>query len=720
MEKLSINFENCYGIKKLFHEFDFSRESIYSIYAPNGIMKTSFAKTFQDTSRKTSSKDYLFPERETIRHITDEKGNELAGENIFVIEPYSETFDSDKKSLLLVNPDLKSQYESILGEIDSSKEALVNKLKQLSGIRSRGNAVEEAIISSFESDNFYEIIEQYHEAVNSGAEPCFHSVIYNEIFNDKVIAFLSIPSVINDINDYIDKYNELIDSSNYLKRGFNHYHASTVNKNLSSNGFFEAKHTVNLFDGREYRQISNSEELTEIIKEEKERVLGDKELQKRFDKIDAKLDGNNDLRKFRDYLLDNKYILPELNDLKKFKKDIWISYFIDQKDLCNDLFSKYHDGKEEIEKIVSQAKREKTHWEKIVDIFNTRFSVPFELKVSNQEDVILKSDAPSLNFIFNDSDVKKKAEKKDLLQILSQGEKRALYILNIIFEVEARKQTSQETLFIIDDIADSFDYKNKYAIIEYLKDILNENKFYQIILTHNFDFYRTVRGRVGVNRKCCLCTISKNGYIELKEEKYQNNPFQFWKENIHSDEKMLIASIPFVRNLAEYCGHKDDFLKLTSLLHIKNDTQSITVQDLETIYRRILADKSSIVLNNPQKKLIEIIFSEADGISRLSDNIIELEHKIVLSIAIRLKAEKYMISKINDDTFVSGITKNQTFRLINKFKELSLGDDNINNLMGQVNLMTSENIHLNSFMYEPILDMSNNHLKQLYTNLSKL
>lgn len=56
-----------------------------------------------------------------------------------------------------------------------------------------------------------------------------------------------------------------------------------------------------------------------------------------------------------------------------------------------------------------------------------------------------------------------------LLNVLSQGEKRALYILNIIFEIEARKELDQKTILIIDDIADSFDYKNKYAIIEYLK-----------------------------------------------------------------------------------------------------------------------------------------------------------------------------------------------------------------------------------------------------------
>ncbi|MFO0704840.1 MAG: hypothetical protein U0517_02585 [Candidatus Andersenbacteria bacterium] len=71
--------------------------------------------------------------------------------------------------------------------------------------------------------------------------------------------------------------------------------------------------------------------------------------------------------------------------------------------------------------------------------------------------------------------------------------KGALYILNIIFEIRARKKANQKTLLIVDDIADSFDYKNKYAIVEYLKDISEDDNFFQIILTHNFDFQNNLK-----------------------------------------------------------------------------------------------------------------------------------------------------------------------------------------------------------------------------------
>jgi hypothetical protein len=38
----------------------------------------------------------------------------------------------------------------------------------------------------------------------------------------------------------------------------------------------------------------------------------------------------------------------------------------------------------------------------------------------------------------------------------------------------------------------------------------------------------------------------------------------------------------------------------------------------------------------------------------------------------------------------------------------------------RVMLMTPENIHLNSFMYEPILDMSDEHLRKLYMDVAAL
>lgn len=118
--------------------------------------------------------------------------------------------------------------------------------------------------------------------------------------------------------------------------------------------------------------------------------------------------------------------------------------------------------------------------------------------------------------------------------------------------------------------------------------------------------------------------------------------------------------------------------------------------------------------------VIPLLRDTAKNISGAGEIALDLEKKIVLSIAIRLIAEEKMIEVINDEAFVNGITKNQTARLLRRLKEL-VGNDPAYTpliaLMDRVNLMTPENIHLNSFMYEPILDMSAEHLAQLHNEL---
>ena len=722
MNILNITLENCYGIKKLNYSFDFSSKRTYAIYAPNGIMKTSFAKTFMDLSIDEETHDSIFKSRTTIRSIKDESGIELGTTNIFVVLPYSQNFKSKKISTLLVNQELREKYEQIHENINEKKGILIQELKILSGLK---NDIEETFSNDFTHipKQFFTAIQRVKAEVTDKTEPLYDHIVYEKIFNDKTITFLETKDFKAKLAEYISKYNELIDSSTYFKKGvFNHNNASVIARNLKDNGFFRANHTVSLKGKENIRIVTTEAELEDVIKEEKESILKNPELVKAFEAIDAAITKNTELRNFRDYLEKNTSILPELVNLNSFRQKLWISYLKKHIDAYNILESEYSNGQTKIEEIILEAKRQETQWRSVIDEFNKRFFVPFKLSVENQEDVILKSEMPSIKFVFQDSTETTPIEESELFKVLSNGELRALYILNIIFEVEARMQANQETLFIIDDIADSFDYKNKYAIIEYLKDISSKPIFKQIILTHNFDFYRTVCSRLDMNRNNKLQTVKTVNEIQLHKETYQNNPFITWKKDMHKigSEAMLIASIPFVRNLAEYSGSQANEIKLTSLLHIKSDSRGITIGNLETIFKDILVDKSSLVLQNHSKIVLELIFETADNIASEVSEKIELENKVVLAMAIRLKAENFMIFKINDEVFVNGITKNQTNCLYEKFKESFSCEIDTIRLLEDVNLMTPENIHLNSFMYEPILDMSNEYLKKLYAKICEL
>ena len=91
-----------------------------------------------------------------------------------------------------------------------------------------------------------------------------------------------------------------------------------------------------------------------------------------------------------------------------------------------------------------------------------------------------------------------------------------------------------------------------------------------------------------------------------------------------------------------------------------------------------------------------------------------------MSIAIRLKAERFMKSKITDHVFITGLdsTLNQTWALFKKYVEEFNNEKESIDILKKVNLMTPENIHINSFMYEPILDMGDDELKVLYKTVS--
>lgn len=411
--------------------------------------------------------------------------------------------------------------------------------------------------------------------------------------------------------------------------------------------------------------------------------------------------------------------MPEFSDLGEFSKRIWFAYFVDQKELFVELARKYKEGQEDIKTLLQKAKDEKTEWEEVIRIFNNRFThLPFHLAIQNKEDVILKGDVETIEFIFDDGADQKTFDKKDdLLKILSTGEKRALYILNIIFEVEARARRNEDgegaILFIFDDIADSFDYKNKHAIIDYLKYMSEIEKFRMMILTHNFDFLRTIESRLIAPSHQCLMAVKYENDIKLEifRQSYIRNPFNRWKGQLDDNIK-LIASIPFIRNIVEFTQgtqDNDDYSLLTSMLHYKENTESLTVNDIKGVFENNIQS-----LNFPNvdltKGVLDLVFEAADSCLD-ADEGINLENKIVLSIAIRLVAEKFMVEQITDG---SEIGANQTWELLKRYEEEYNNESENIEILKRVNLITPANIHINSFMYEPILDMGDGELRELY------
>ena len=714
MKKLRVEFKNCYGIHELTHTFSFEESKSNLIYAPNGTMKTSFAKTFRDISKDLSPKDEIFEDRTTTCRITDETGSQIDPNKIFVIESELSEYSSEKMSLLMANKQLRSKYEKTLTDINTSNAEVRKKLQKLSGMRT---GVEEEICEAFGFSDILECYTTILPQVINDEQPLIKEGKYKSYYNPKIEAFLNDEKSKEQIDEYVKKYNELIESSGFFKKGiFNHTNAADVAKHLKSNKYFEADHKVVLNNDGNLIEVDDPKEFDKILNDEVTRILNDKELQKRFNEIDQALTKNAELKAFRGFLENEPSILSELKNLPEYRKKIWISYLKQIKQELSNLVTLYNAGKESIAEIIEHAKKETTEWKRVVEEFNSRFSVPYTLSVVNQENVILKDEAPTIHFEYHDQKDKKRLPRHELVRSLSTGEKRALYILDIIFEVEARKIDGNDCLLIIDDLADSFDYKNKYAIVQYLDDIVKYDKFLAIILSHNFDFFRTIQSRLGILRDSTYMVLIDNSKIELKPAEYLRSFIKRWKSQYHIKPEIFVSLIPFVRNLIEYTKGNDDpnYIKLTHLLHYKDDTESIRTSDILKIYNTVFSQDYAI----QDDKAIDIILNQAEECLPLDESV-NLETKLILAIAIRLLTEKYMIKEINDPSFVNNITRNQTSILIKKLKEVKPNDANLAVIDG-VNLMTPENIHFNSFMYEPLIDISSANLKELYKKVKEL
>lgn len=726
---LKLNLQNCYGIGKLEAELTFQHKG-FAIYAPNGVMKTSFAKTMMDLSKGASPRDLAFPERESICEVTinDEP---IESSDIFVVQSYDEKYSSSEVSTLLANSELKQRYEEVHRSIGEAKKALDKSLKRSAGFGEKSRENIDPIIKNVFGSDYYDALLSLENELQLTPLSNLADADYKILFDPKVQQLLADETVGHAVADFAEKYDEITQSSPILRKNFQYHNATEIQQQLAANNFFDAGHSIRLANktNHEKTEFSSDEELRNMIESEKIRVFADEGIKSRFEAFNAKIK-NKELQVFRDYITENKHLIPELANCDEFKRKIWTQYLINAQSEYRDLISRYKSGQSQLENIITEASSSKGDWDDVIEDFNRRFLyLPFELTVENKSDAILKGTTPSVGFIFRNGDDEKRysqSQKPELLRVLSTGEARALYILDIMYEVHVKWKQRIKTIFVFDDIADSFDFKNKFAIVDFLEDVTKreDTNFLAIVLTHNFDFLRTIASRGICQPHQCRLAFKVNGEVTLSNFSRSDiqNPFHRWQARL-AEPNITIAYIPFLRNVIEYTqGTKNadqsdnaDYLTLTRMVHYKDESSELTYADYKNVFEKTFPN-----LEFPQLALnlgvISQIFTAADNCEDADDGV-NLEHKIVLSLAIRVWAERYMIGKIRNDDPEFDPSKKQTGQLFQVFKDKFNNQTNEISLLRRVNLITPSNIHLNAFMYEPILDMGFGELVKLYQDI---
>jgi hypothetical protein len=574
---LSVTLKNCYGIGALDHKFQFNKDpgktsqKAFAIYAPNGTMKSSFARTFEALSKGQEPQEERFGRPSKVDTLKN--GNPIKQEEICVLHAKASFDTPEAVSTILVSPEKRKEYNKLVVDVDKAKKSITDQIFRRIGTKRTES--EQEILRVARGKGFPSCIQQLKELQ---LEEDYSGLPYHVIFNDKVLQVVGEKEFVERAKEYTERYDSLFDETeNLLTRGvFNPTKANTSMSTLDKQNFFEAGHRVHIKgeDGS-----IGKDEFKHRLAQINEKIGSDETLKKIRDAL-AK---NVDVQAFNELLetLSTDKIQQLLEGVKpgriaQFRKNMLASIIQDMPEV--DIYlSTYASNHKEIHRIEVEAEALSPQWHEAVELFKARFiDMPFTPSIQNSSFAVLGKEKAQLQFTFKDEATQelKTVESGEAggITTLSDGETRALDLLYFIFEVEARKREQTETVFVIDDIADSFDYKNKHAIIQYLGDLNAIPYFYQIILTHNFDFFRALENNHVVSYPHCLmANRSSNGIGLAHAEGIKNYFANAIQKNMDQSGPCLLASIPFTRNIVEYLKGSDSFeyLQLTNMLHWK-------------------------------------------------------------------------------------------------------------------------------------------------------
>ena len=444
---LSGYFENCYGIKRFtLPNISFNPCNKAIIYAPNGVMKTSFAKVFEDISKGVPSSDRIFNGLQTsysITHYTSRyvfpptTGEEVCkSDNIYVINSFADKFEFTKETVntLLADEGTRNQYNAIMAQFSGTVSEIESRLRELTGLTKpqiKPRLIADLALS--QTADWPDIIEALGQIRGQQLE-FLDEIKYTELFNDKAMAVYSNADFRRNITEYIDSLETLLHSSTLLNNQFNEHSAEELSKSLASHNIFAANHKILLRDGT---QVESLDEWRNLVQAQLNELYQAPALARTFEKLKKLFSKNADSIKVRDIIVAHREIIPFLRDVPSLKLQTWFNCFSRLDRPFDEYYQIVTAFTERIRVLYEQASAQSARWAEVVEEFNRRFRVPFKVKIMNKSNFILKDEAPNIEFEYfrGHGEQQETAELKtdELKDYLSMGERRALYLLYILF-----------------------------------------------------------------------------------------------------------------------------------------------------------------------------------------------------------------------------------------------------------------------------------------------
>lgn len=703
MEKLIINkMQNAFGIANLSLNDKDSYFFQDVIYSRNGTFKTSFSKTLYEISIGNISEIYdrLSETKASLDiELIDKFGNRQSDlTNKFIVFS-RDIYESEHKKL----SDYSKEYELIA--IDKEDKEYIEKLlfeyleepifelktickkldlnfdKMIETIEPEGNNKVDKLI------NIFELIAQAKDNDTSKINfKNFFQKTYDVIDDEK---FKS------SVTNYIDVYNKRL-KEELFDDDFNENNCLDLIGSLKKLSFLsETKRRGIIIKGNQYYKI---EEIEDVFNKAIEEISTDSQIIEANKTLLKNIGNTKEAKVLKKEIVNNPQLVQQLSLGRKgailstlknseIQYDYWIQVL--------------KNVKKEIAKLLEKVKSKGSIFDEALSVYINRFHPVFSIEIKNREESLLGLEVPT--FVFKHKrNTNVEIDEIKLYELLSSGERTSLNIIKFLVEYLANKQNNP--FIILDDIVETFDYANRYAFIEYINDLVREGTPI-IVLTHNFEFYKTISNRIKNLRN--LEAHSINGKIYISKNSTLNKNI----ENIltiDSIEQLLFA-IPYIREANVIL--KNNTQLFDSLLHYNQQTKKINLGQIKDLLGTNA--KINIKLDN-NKSYLETLKETVNKFKNIDDN--NIVNKTILAMYLRIILEEKIIQE--DYSLLDGINNFQLARLQDLYStKLS---DKTNNLIEKVQLSTPEFIHGNAFMYEPLIDIEAKYLMEIKEELDKL
>ena len=722
-----INLKGCYGIKELDKSFMVNDKPVI-IHAPNGTMKTSLKKTIDDLAAGNLPKDLVSGAAAKASDIFID-GNKLGKDNLKAFAYDSDIFGDLERDVatMLISSKEKANYQNLRIDYNKAKEALLEKLR--SHFSNKAPFAEASISQAF-GKTFDDVLLSLTERdLLMTRKPLVNVVNYSDAFSADIKK--AVESTKSVIKDYSALVNKAATKCGVLKKGvFEFADLEAVASVLNAHGFFNAGHKVILSNSRGAQTVSNTSEMNAVIDKVKATLSADPAVYDTLVTMQQQMEKSRVAKKPLKLIEDQPFAANEYCHYSRFEKQYIKNLLRDSLPEFNSAREALLNERKERARLARETSSKTNDWKKAIDVFNERFDFGFKIRIADHNGEFLTNGSTKIEFVFDGLDGYPK-ESEAAKNILSSSQLRAVFLLDVVFQTERFLESNTPGLLLYDDISDSFDYTNKNCIMEYFRDLSQRNgRHCMVFLTHNFDFYRLFANRISDRSHAYFAAI-ENGKLEITEGGYlkdvlSNGLIAKTRQTIRAS----FALVPFARGIIELTSSETD---------INNDAAYVFV--CEFMHFRPVAVRHTLGMLQRGKfippKIKNALF--IDGTPRTRNYYKELgrtcaaiagessvyqrlEDKLTLALGIRIFSEKYCYQKLRKST---AITLSELDRLMNssfgdllkKFKDVFPRDKKMKDLELAA-MLTCTDLHLNNFVYEPLIDYSITRLRRLYNKIA--